>query len=186
MAARPAGHHQRRRAERGTRTAGRGQRRRLLRARLLGTVRAVLAFGCARGDRRAVAVQHQRAPGTRDAGGDLLPEPRRRRRDGGRLGCAHGGAQGRRRHHRQRSVHADPGRRARCRRRQAGGRRDDGAGRRLRGRPRGRVLGEPRRPAGQLAGGQALDARVERRPARGGYAGWQKAVQRTLDWVDVE
>ena len=128
------GHHQRRLAERGAGAPGGGQRRRLLRTRVLGTVRAVLAFGCPRRDRRAVAVQHQRAPGPRDAGGDLLPEPRRRRRDGGRLRRAPGGAQGRRRHHRQRPVHADPGRRARRRRRQARRRRDDRAGRRVRGR----------------------------------------------------
>ena len=114
-----------------------------------------------RRDRRAVAVQHQRPCGARDARGDLLPEPRRRRRDGGRLGSAPGGAQGRRRHHRQRPVHADPGRRPRRRRGQARGRRDHGVGRGLRRGARGRVLGEPRRPAVQLAGGQALDSELE-------------------------
>ena len=53
--------------------------------------------------------------------------------------------------------------------------------------PRGRVLGEPRRPAGQLAGGQALDARLERGPARrpATRAG-RRRCERTLDWVDVE
>ena len=139
-----------------------------------------------RRDRRAVAVQHQRPPGAGHAGGDLLPEPRRRRRDGGRLRCAPRRAQGRRRHHRQRAVHADPGRRARRAGEQAGRRRDDRARRGLRGRAGGRLLVGHRRAARQLARGRALGAAVERRAARDGYAGWQKAVQRTLDWVDVE
>ena len=76
-------------------------------------------------------------------------------------GRAHGGAQGRRRHHRQRPVHADPGGRPRRRCGQARGRGDDGAGRGLRRRPRRRLLGEPRGPAVQLAGGQALDSELE-------------------------
>ena len=42
---------------------------------LLGPLRAVLALRRARGDRRAVPLQHQRAPGPCHAGGDLLPEP---------------------------------------------------------------------------------------------------------------
>ena len=141
--------------------AGRRQRRGVLRAGLLRAVRAVLAVGRPRRDRRAVAVQHQRPCGAGDAGGDLLPEPRRRRRDGGRLGCAPGGAQGRRRHHRQRPVHADSGRRAGRRRRQARGRRNHCAGRGLRGWAGGRFLGEPRRPAVQLAGRQALEPELE-------------------------
>ncbi len=98
------------------------------------------ARGC---DRRAFAVQHQRARGAGDAGGDLLPEPRRRRRDGGRLGCAPGSAQGGRRHHGQRPVHANSGRRARRRRGQARRRGNHCAGRRVRRRPGRRVLGEP-------------------------------------------
>ena len=68
--------------------SGRRQRRRLLRAGVLGAVRAVLALRCARRDRRAVPLQLQCACGPRDAGGDLLPEPRRRRRDGSRFRCA--------------------------------------------------------------------------------------------------
>ena len=63
-------------------------------------------------------------------------------------GCAPRGAQGRRRHHRQRPVHADPGRRARRRRGPAGRRRDDRAGRGLRRRPGGRVLGRSRMTCG--------------------------------------
>ena len=31
----------------------------------------------------------------------------------------------------------------------------------------------------------AMGAAVERGPARSGYAGWEKAVERTLDWVDI-
>ena len=61
---------------------GRGQRRRLLRAGVLRAVRAVLALRRARRDRRAVPVQHQRAPGPGHPGGHLLPEPRRRRGHG--------------------------------------------------------------------------------------------------------
>ena len=82
VAARPARHHLRRGGDRDAGPAGRGQRRRLLRARVLRPVRAVLALRRPRRDRRAVPVQHQRAPGPGHAGGDLLPEPRRRRRDG--------------------------------------------------------------------------------------------------------
>ena len=67
------------------RQLGRRQRRRVLRAGVLGPVRAVLALGRARRDRRAVAVQHRGAPRARDARGDLLPDARRARRDGGGL-----------------------------------------------------------------------------------------------------
>ena len=164
-----------------------GQRRRLLRARVLRTVRAVLAFRCARRDRRAVTVQHQRSRGAGDVGGDLLPEPRRRRRDGSRLRRASGGPQGRRRHHRQRSVHADPGRRAGRRRRQARCRRDDCARCGVCGRACGGVLGRSRRAAGQLAGGQALDPAVDRRRnARPGTpAGRRPCSARWTGWTST-
>ena len=47
--------------------------------------------------------------------------------------------------------------------------------------------GGTRRPARQLAGGQAVDAvRGATTSAPTATRGWQKAVQRTLDWVDVE
>ena len=124
-------------------------------------VRAVLALGRARRDRRPVAVQHQRPPGPGDAGGDLLPEPRRRRGDGEGLRRPPGSAQGRRRRDRQRAVHADPGRRPRCGGQPAGGRRDDGARRGVRRRPRGRLLGEHRRAARELERGTTLVAAVE-------------------------
>ena len=79
-----------------------GQRRRVLRAGVLRAVRAVLALRRPRRDRRAVPVQHQRPPGPGHPGGDLLPEPRRRRGDGAGLRRAARGAQGRRRRDRQR------------------------------------------------------------------------------------
>ena len=80
---------------------------------VLRAVRAVLALRRPRRDRRPVPLQHQRPPGPGHARGDLLPEPRRRRGDGAGLRRAPRRAQGRRRRHRQRAVHADPGRRAR-------------------------------------------------------------------------
>ena len=86
VAARPARHHQRRGGERDARRLGRRQRRRLLRAGLLRAVRAVLALRRARRDRRPVPLQHQRAPGPRHPGGDLLPDPGRGRGDGAGLG----------------------------------------------------------------------------------------------------
>ena len=88
MAAGSTGHHQRGGAERGAGPAGRRQRRGVLRSGVLGSVRAVLALRCPRRDRGAVAVQHQRTPGPRDVGVDLLSEPRCGRRDAGRFGCA--------------------------------------------------------------------------------------------------
>ncbi len=68
----------------------------------------------------------------------------------------------------------------------AGGRRDHRAGRRLRGGPGGRLLGRP----DDLRANWHEDKRWtpawndEQRAA--GYAGWRKAVQRTLDWVEVD
>ena len=62
-----------------------GQRRRLLRAGVLRPVRAVLALRRPRRDRRPVPLQHQRPPGPGHARGDLLPDPRRGRRDGAGL-----------------------------------------------------------------------------------------------------
>ena len=53
---------------------GRGQRRRLLRAGVLGPVRAVLAGRRARRDRRADPVRQQGSPRPRGAGGHGLPE----------------------------------------------------------------------------------------------------------------
>ena len=94
----------------------------------------------ARRDRRAVALQHQRAPGAGDARGDLLPEPRGVRGDGGRLRRPRRRAQGRRRRDRERAVHAAAGRHPRRAGQPAGRRRDDRARRRVRRGSRGRVL----------------------------------------------
>lgn len=128
-------------------------------------VRAILAVRCARRDRRVVAVQHQRAPGARNAGGDLLPEPRCGGRHGSRLRCSPAGVEGGWRDHRQRPVYADPGRRVGCGCGAAGGRRDHRTRCGLRGGLGGRVLGGSVRSAGQLARGQAVDTDVGRRRA---------------------
>ena len=184
VAARPAGDHQRRLGERVAGPAGRGQRRRLLRAGVLRAVRAVLAQRRPRRDRRAVAVQHQRAPGPGDAGGDLLPEPRRRRGDGEGLRGHARGAEGRRRRHRERPVHADPGRHPRRPGEPAGGRRDDRARRRVRGRAGGRLLEQHRRAARELERSRSAGSRpgarssaktgtpAGRRPSSGRWTGW--------------
>ena len=161
VAARPARHHQRRCGKRGPGPAGRRLRRHLLRARVLRPVRAVLAVGRARRHRRAVPLPHQCPPGPRDAGGDLLPEPRRGRGDGAGLRRAPRRAQGRRRRHRQRPVHATAGGHPRRAGQPPGGRGDDGARRRLRGRAGHRLLGRYRGTAGQLERIQALGAHLD-------------------------
>ena len=56
-----------------------------IRAGVLGSVRAVLAFRRARRNRRPLALPHAGAPRAGDARGDLLPDARRARRDGRRL-----------------------------------------------------------------------------------------------------
>ena len=148
--------------------AGRRQRRRLLRARVLRAVRAVLALRRPRRDRRAVPVQHQRAPGPGHAGGDLLPEPRRRRGDGAGLRRAPGRAQGRRRRHRQRAVHAAPGRHPRRAGEPAGRRRDDRAGRRLRRRAWRSASGtDTDELRANWNEDRRWDAQLDRRAARG-------------------
>ena len=55
----------------------------------------------------------------------------------------------------------------------------------LRRRPGHRILAGHRRAARQLARVQALVTVLDPDRRAGGYAGWRKAVQRTLDWVDV-
>ena len=96
-------------------------------------------------------------------------------------------AQGRRRRHRQRTVHADAGRHPRC-----AGR----AGRWSRRPPRWAPPTPPvspsgsgvdRRAARQLAARTGAGSRSgPTSSAPSGYAGWKKAVERTLDWVDVD
>ena len=82
VAARPARHHRGAAESEALARQVDGQRRRLLRARVLRPVRPVLALRRPRRHRRAVPVQHQRAPGPGHPRGDLLPEPRRGRGDG--------------------------------------------------------------------------------------------------------
>ena len=135
---------------------------------LLGALRAVLALRRPRRDRRPVPLQHQRPRRAGDAGVDLLPEPRRGRRDGEGLRGPPRGAQGRRRRDRQRPVHADPGRRARGAGQPAGRRRDDRAGSRVRRGPGRRVLEGPRGAAPELERGQALGALLVAGAARRG------------------
>ena len=176
----------RRRAERVAGPAGRGQRRRLLRARLLRPVRAVLAVRRTRRDRRPVALQHQRAPRAGHAGGDLLPDPDVVEAMEQDSGVTPRRAAGGRRRHRQRAVHADPGRRPRRAGLQAGRGRDHGAGRRLRGGAGRRLLEVDRRAARRTGRRPALAAAVdEEQRASRATRGWKKAVDRTLDWVDV-
>ena len=95
--------------------------------------------------------------------------------------------QGGRRGHRQRPVHADPGRRPRRARVPARGGRDHGAGRRVRRRARRRASGRAptscaRTGTRTRAGSPAWDDAQRRE----GHARWKKAVERTLDWVDVD
>ena len=65
----------------------RGHRRRLFRSGVLRTLRAVLAIGRARRDRRLVALPQPRPPRARDARGDLFPDASRARCHGRRLRC---------------------------------------------------------------------------------------------------
>ncbi len=188
VAARPARHHLgRRRTSSRSPGPGRRQRRHLLRARVLRPVRPVLAPRRPRRHRRAVALQHQRAPGPGHARGDLLPDPRRRRRDDQGLRRRARGAQGRRRRHRQRACACS------CR--------PTSSASPSHGRwsPRPRRSARPTLLVWPPASGPAPTscAPTGRSPSAGhrpgatssaatGYAGWRKAVERTLDWVDVD
>jgi glycerol kinase len=167
-AARPAGDHRVGVGDRSARELGAGQRRRYFVPAFSGLFAPYWRSGRARRDRRAVALQHQGAPGARHAGSDLLPDARRPRRDGPGLRRPPRAAEGRRRRHRQRLADAAPGRRPRRPRRPPGRRRDDGVGRGLCGRPRGWLLEGSGRHASELAHGQALGAALVRRPARRG------------------
>ena len=188
VAARPARHHLRRR---------RRSRRLARQVEDNGGVYFVPAFSGLfapywrsrrpRRDRRAVPVQHQRPPGPGHPGGDLLPEPRRRRGDGAGLRRAPRGAQGRRRRHGQRACAC------RCRPTSSASR---SAGR---SSPRPPRSAPPTPPAWPSGSGRTPTscARTGTRSKRwepewndeqraDGYAGWKKAVERTLDWVDVD
>ena len=115
------------------------------------------------------------------SGGDRLPGRRAAGRAGRGRGSRTGGDEGRRRGGAQRPADAVPGRRERAARGAARGHRVDGAGRRLPGRPGGRVLAGSRGAGRELAGGAALRAgavrgpggRVARIVGAGGRAGRQ-------------
>ncbi len=119
---------------------GRGQRRRVLRAGVLGPLRPVLA---SRRARRARGPHPLREQGTHRAGGTRghrVPDPRRRRgRERRRRHRPHRAAR-RRRGHRQRHPAAVPGRHPRRAGRAPGRGRDDRARRGLCRRARGRLL----------------------------------------------
>ena len=186
VAARPARHHLRRRRDRGAGRVGAGQRRRLLRARR--------SPGCSR--RTGAATPAARSSGCpASTPTRTWPGPRWRRsatraatsstRWSRTPACTlevlkvDGGVTA------NDAVHAAPGRHPRRAGQPAGRRRDDRARRGLRGRPGRRVLGGHRRAAGQLARGPSAGTRPgPTSSARDGYAGWKKAVERTLDWVD--
>ncbi|CAA9539198.1 MAG: Glycerol kinase, partial [uncultured Thermoleophilia bacterium] len=153
---------------RGARDVRRGQRRLLRGPCVLGPVRAVLAQRRARGDRGSDALRERRAHRPGGARGHGLPDAR------GAGGHERGlrrrpeGAEGRRGHGRQRAPDAVPGRHpGRPGRAPAGGR-DHLAGRGLRRRPGGRLLGVDRRAAAELAPGQGVDAADGRDAARAG------------------
>ena len=64
---------------------------------------------------------------------------------------------------------------------------DDGAGRRLRGRPRDGLLERDRGPARELGRGQALGARRWTPRKRDEYYKyWKRAVTRTFDWFEAD
>ena len=166
----------------------RGQRRRVLRAGVLGPVRAALASRRARRDRRP-----DRATSTRATS----PARRSRRRPTRRRevleamdadsGVDARVAEGRRRHGAERAAHAVPGRHARRAGRAPGGRRDDGARRRLRRGPRGRASGASARTCARTgrrtsAGSPSMDSAKRDEY----YKFWKKAVTRTFDWFEAE
>ena len=126
------------------------------------------------------------APRAGDARGDLLSDARRARRDGGRLGRPPGAPEGRRRCHGQRHAHAAAGGRARR------------AGRPSRGRRRRPHSAPPTPPASPPGSGRtstscgrtgrpiaSWEPRWTADQRESTYRGWQKAVERTLNWVEV-
>ncbi len=185
VAARPARDHPQRRRGRdpGRLRVRRG--RHLLCPGVLRPIRSVLALRRPGRARRAVPVQHRRPPGPGDPRGDLLPDQGRRRRDVRRLRRPPGHPQGRRRSHRQRALHADPGRRPRRRRLKPVVAETTALGAAY---GAGLATGFWR-TTDELRANWQEDRRWspqwsdEQRTS--GYAGWRKAVDRTLDWTDV-
>ena len=145
--------------ERGARALGARHRRRVRRARVHRTRRAVLGSGRARHDRRTHARHQPRAPGARDARGDRVPEHgpaallRERRRHARRSSC--------------RSTAARPSNDFLMQFqadvmgvavRRPEGARDHGARRGVPRRARDRLLGEQEADREELAGGPLLRA----------------------------
>jgi ribulose kinase len=143
-----------------------GQWRRLLRARLLRSVRTVLALGRAWCDHRSHPLRHQGPPGPRRAGGHCLADPGDRRCHAQGLRRRADRAQGRRRHDLRQPADADHRRRPRRPCGAADGRRDDLPRCRLRRRPGRRLLARHRRPARQLAPCSRVDPPDGRGPTR--------------------
>ena len=167
---------------------GRGQRRLLLRARVLRPVRAALAQRRARRDRRPDRLHHQGPPRPRGARGDRVADARGRRRDEQPTPASTSvDAEGRRRHDRQQPADAVPRRRAR----RAGGAPDrgrDACRSARRTRPAWRSASGPtsRRCAPTGTAPPSGCRRWIPRSASKGYRKWRKAVARTLDWVDED
>ena len=138
---------------------GRRQRRRLLRPRLLRPLRPLLARRRARRDPRPHRLRQQRPHRPRLPRGDRLAEQGGRRRRQRRRRRPLQRAESRRRDDRRRAADAVPGRRPRRPGDPPRGDRDDRPRRRLRRRPRGRLLVRHRRAPRALGRGQALGAR---------------------------
>ena len=94
-------------------------------------------------------------------------------------------AQGRWRRDGQRHADAVASRHPRRPRRPAGRDRDHRARRRLRRRSRGRCVAGYNRAERPLEGRPPVGAAVDGRSPGAGFAGWKKAVERTMGWVDV-
>ena len=165
----------------------RGQRRLLLRARVLRAVRAALAQRRARRDRRSDRLHHQGAPGPGRAGGDRLADARGRGGDDLRRRHVAEHPARRRRHDRQQPADAVP---RRCARRAGGA---------ARTWPRPSRWARPTPPGWRSASGRTptrcgptgtwrpngcptwSPTRRER-----GYRKWRKAVARAIDWLDED
>ena len=163
----------------------RGQRRLLLRARVLGAVCAALAQRRARRDRGADRLHQQGSPRARGARGDRVADARGRGGDERRLRQPGVRAARRRRHDREQPADAVPRRRPRRARDAADRRRDRVARRRLRGRASRSASGPTPTASSETgtrprSGCRAWTARCAAR----GYRKWKKAVARTVDWVD--
>ena len=178
---------------RGARAVGRGQRRPVHRAGLLGPVRAVLEVERPRGVRGPDALRQRRPHRPRDPGGHGLPEPRGRRGDEPGLGRRPRVAEGRRRHGPERPAHAVPGRPPRRAGDPAGRGRDHRPGRGVRRGPRHRVLGAARTTSATTGPRTSAGSRrwtppsatsttsTGRRPSRGPSTGSTRIPERQCD-----